>query len=303
MILKAMPKRDFRISVKQYAPRSLMTKCPGTPPIWVTNLVSGGSNMSLAGVMVQAGRHFADSLNMEVFSGNATRRQEATKLAWMLVAMIRPELNEEFLEINDPGDGDIKRLASEILGVGAALELLRIQGAIDARTIRKISTRFDYEANAVGGAGRVLIEAKGTSNCSTIHEHRKSFASKIASLSKQGASRGYSRAIGIIFSTWTKGSPRGIDVEIMDPEGKKESLFEESVREIIKFYARRFDETAGLPEAAERLYRLASYDLLFQANSPISEYVGADTVSEHIFNRSSFVFALRSKPRTFWGTF
>ena len=62
--------------------------------------------MSLAGVMVQAGRHFADSLNMEVFSGNATRRQEATKLAWMLVAMIRPELNEEFLEINDPGDGD-----------------------------------------------------------------------------------------------------------------------------------------------------------------------------------------------------
>ena len=110
---------------------------------------------------------------------------------------------------------------------------------IDGRTIRKISAGFDFDAIERGGAGRVLIEAKGTFRDATTSDHRTSIYNKILN---EGLPRGYSRAIGVITSLWTSTDVRDFDVEICDPEEPAEGHFEQAVREIIRFYARRFEE-------------------------------------------------------------
>ncbi len=304
MKLNAIPQSSFTITAKVYAPRKLMTPCPSPQPTWVTDLVANGASMTLESLIVQAGRHFADKLNMAVFTGSDTRRQQATRLAWTLVSMMGPTVSASKLEVVNPGDADVQRLASEILGVGAALELLRLKQVVDARTLRKLSGRFDYEANGPKGMGRVLIEAKGTSNQVSVQQHRASFKSKLTAegLLKPGALRGYSRAIGIIFSMWESGSNRGKDIEIMDPEETPEQRFQESVREIIKYYARRYDETAGLPKAAARLYEAGTSSTLFHGANSVDS-LGRPKELRHTFNRSSFVLASRNEEHTYWGTF
>jgi hypothetical protein len=83
-------------------------------------------------------------------------------MAWTIISLISPRVITGQLVVEDPLDGDIKRLCSEILGVGMSLEILRKKRVIDGRTIRKISAGFDFDANQRGEGGRVLIEAKGT---------------------------------------------------------------------------------------------------------------------------------------------
>jgi hypothetical protein len=61
----------------------------------------------------------------------------------------------------------------------------------------------------------------------------------------QGLPRGYSSAIGVITSLWTATDVRDFDVEICDPEEPAENHFEEAVREVIRFYARRFEEAVA----------------------------------------------------------
>jgi hypothetical protein len=117
--------------------------------------------MQLADVLVQAGRHFADRVNPDAFARGFTTRQVATAMAWTIISLISPTVASNQLLVEDPVDGDIKRLCSEILGVGMSLEVLR-KSVIDGRTIRKISAGFDFDAIERGGGGRVLIEAKGT---------------------------------------------------------------------------------------------------------------------------------------------
>lgn len=173
----------------------------------------------------------------------------------------------------------MKRLCSEVLGVGVALEFLRQHCGIDGRTIRKIGSklatkpataadRFDYEAFGVNGGQLVLIEAKGTFSNAYSTGHRSSIADKILNL---GLPRGYDRAIGIICSTWVLGEKRLFDVQICDPERKPEDRRQEAVREVVRFYAKRFDESVGRLEGTKLLYRIAEHENLFPRDIVLPE--------------------------------
>src|ERR1035438_4920107 len=104
--------------------------------------------------------------------------------------MVVPYVSNDQLFVVDPNDADIKRLCSEVLGVGMALEFLRSRGNVDGRTIRKIGEAFDYEAYGPNGGGRIRIEAKGTFNDVSTSEHRRSIVNKITN---SGLGRGYDR--------------------------------------------------------------------------------------------------------------
>jgi hypothetical protein len=224
--------------------------------------------MSLTSLSVQAGRHFSDRVNVDVFSSATTRRQVASTIAWTLISMVRPSVEQDRLFVVDPRDSDIKRLCSEILGVGAALEVLSRCRVIDGRTIRKLADSFDYQALGRDGVGRLYIEAKGTFNDASCAKHRKSFADKLSGAGLVNSQfRGYSQAIGIIFSVWTYSQVRTYDVELLDPEGEPEHHFDEAVREVIRFYARRLDEVGTLRVRAIRLFELADSPRLLRLDT------------------------------------
>jgi len=186
-------------------------------------------------------------------------------MAWTIVSLIAPTVTSGQLVVEDPLDGDIKRLCSEILGVGMSLEALRKTGVIDGRTIRKLSAGFDFDAIEKGGGGRVLIEAKGTFSDASTSEHRKSIYGKILS---GGLPRGYRRAIGVIASLWTASDMRSFDLEICDPEEPAEDHFKDAVREVIRFYARRFEEAVAVPRGVELLLSAAESLELFDKTAP-----------------------------------
>jgi len=226
--------------------------------------------LQLVDILVQAGRHFSDRVNPDAFTAGSTRRQLATAMAWTIISLVAPAVISGQLVVEDPMDGDIKRLCSEILGVGMSLEVLRKKGVIDGRTIRKISAGFDFDAIETGGGGRVLIEAKGTFRDASTSEHRNSIYDKIVN---QGLPRGYRRAVGVIASLWTAADMRDFDLEICDPEEPADNHFEEAVREIIRFYARRFEEAVAVKEGVELLFHSASDPDLFDKAqaSPLPE--------------------------------
>jgi len=154
----------FRISVRENASDKLGYACPGKAPTWVANLLSKGASLSLPSLIFEAGKHFSNRINTNVITGSSTKREKAAALAWAIISMVNPYIEGTQLWVENPGDPDVSRLCSEILGVGAALELLVSSRVIDGRTIRKRSSRFDYDANTRGGSKRVYIEAKGTFN-------------------------------------------------------------------------------------------------------------------------------------------
>jgi hypothetical protein len=243
--LSAVPGQMFHVQVREYKPtkKNASRRCPtGQTPPWLPTLCDKGKTLSLPPLVDHAGAHFVDSVNQAAFSGGATRQQEAAALAWALISMIKPSVKQGKLWVQDPEDSDIKRLCSEILGVGAGLHLLTAVNAIDFRTIKKISKDFDYEAYSPSSE-RVLIESKGTFDGVSLAEHRKSFAKKLknAGFLAPTAQRSYSNAIGIIFSTWST-SERGYDVELLDPIRPGETFREEHIRAAIRYYARRFQE-------------------------------------------------------------
>ena len=121
--------------------------------------------------------------------------------------MAFPSVLNDQLVVVDPIDSDIKRLCSEVLGVGFALELLRSRGVVDGRTIRKLGARFDYEAFGSNGGARVRIEAKGTFSDASTSSHRKSIADKI---SNSGLPRGYPDSQG----SRTRSTSRAGDTQI-----------------------------------------------------------------------------------------
>lgn len=306
--LNLLPISDtaFQVSVQEYPLNDPSRRCPKSPK-WVTDLVKNGQSMSLSSLIVQAGRHFSDTLNMEVSDGSATRRQLATTLAWTIIAMVRPTESNNRLVVLDPEDSDIKRLCSEILAVGAALELVRSQGRIDGRTIHKLSNRFDFQARERNGKGTTLIEAKGTFKGVSKGGkggQRASFFSKLP----PGKPRGYNRAIGVIFSTWTDAVRRGCDVELLDPEGEPITVFEETVREVIRFYARRFDEVVGKQEAAEIMLSLANSRQLMRGDEPL--FARMDVRHRRTFSRGAMILRWRSAGahrgkdiQEYWGGF
>ena len=238
-----IPPETFKISARKNATTKAGRKCPVPDPQWLTDLIATGCELQMQDLVVQAGRHFADGVNRNIFGPATTRRQAATAIAWTVVSMAFPSVLNDQLVVVDPIDSDIKRLCSEVLGVGFALELLRSRGVVDGRTIRKLGARFDYEAFGSNGGARVRIEAKGTFSDASTSSHRKSIADK---MSNSGLPRGYDSSIGIIASLWTAGAARPFDVEICDPEREPEDHFREAVREVIRFYARRFDESVAI---------------------------------------------------------
>jgi len=265
-----VPSPTFSLIVRKNNTSKPIRRCPVADPPWLTSLLSSGCNLQLADVLVQAGRHFSDRVNPGAFTAGPTRRQLATAMAWTIISLISPTVTLGQLVVEDPMDGDIKRLCSEILGVGMSLEVLRKRGVIDGRTIRKISAGFDFDAIETGGGGRVLIEAKGTFRDASTSEHRTSIYNKIVN---EGLPRGYRRAVGVISSLWTAADMRDFDLEICDPDEPAENHFEEAVREIIRFYARRFEEAVAVQEGAELLFLAASSPDLFDKTkaSPLRE--------------------------------
>jgi hypothetical protein len=256
----SIPTSSFNIIARKNATNRVARRCPVPDPDWLTKLVANGSALQLEDVVLQAGRHFSDRVNRQIFSSNPSQRQAATAIAWTILSLVGPSVTNSQLIVEDPLDGDVKRLCSEVLGVGIALEVLRKRAVIDGRTIRKLAGSFDYEANGRDGGGRIMIEAKGTFNDASTSGHRTSIWNKINSGSLP---RGYDRAIGIIGSLWTASQVRDFDVEICDPEREPESHFEEAVREVIRFYARRFDESVGSKEGTALLFAVAEDARLF----------------------------------------
>jgi hypothetical protein len=260
--------------------------CPaGAAPAWVKGLLKNGQKLSLPPLIDHAGSHFVDCINQSAFATGSTRQLEATALAWAIISMVRPTVRQKQLWVEDPGDGDIKRLCSELLGVGAGLHLLTAAKVIDFRTIIKLSGDFDYEAFAPDGK-RVLIEAKGTFNGVSLNPHRKSFAKKLKNTGflKPGASRGYSSAVGIVFATWST-AKRGFDVELLDPERTGEVFREEYIRSVIRYYARRFGEDLRNQEGAKRLYDLSKSPHLFSGEEPLLRKLGSDKHESRVFYR------------------
>lgn len=260
--------------------------CPaGAAPSWVKGLLKNGQILSLPPLIDHAGSHFVDCINQSAFTTGSTRQIEATALAWAIISMVKPTVRQKQLWVEDPGDGDIKRLCSELLGVGAGLHLLTAAKVIDFRTIDKLSSDFDYEAFAPDGK-RVLIEAKGTFNGVSLNPHRKSFAKKLKNVGflKPGAPRGYSSAIGIVFATWST-AKRGFDVELLDPERPGEVFREEYIRSVIRYYARRFGEDLRNQEGAKRLNDLSKSSHLFSGDEPLLRKLGSDRHESRVFYR------------------
>ncbi|GMV20043.1 MAG: hypothetical protein AMXMBFR56_82670 [Polyangiaceae bacterium] len=275
----------------------------------VAALVNNGATLRLEDVLVQAGRHFADTLNPSVIPGSDTRRQKATALAWYVLAMLDPSVQGGQLVVSAPGDPDIQRLGMEVLGVGMGIELLRSQGQIDARTLRKTHGTFDFEACGRGGQSRIAIELKGSLNGASIGKHQTSFRGKLRTagfLSPGGLARGYNAAIGLIFSAWSMtGGTRGNDFQLLDPSGDAENSRDDAIRSAIRFYARRYDEVAGLPRAAAMLDALAAVDAPIEEIPDLAPWLGRDAGhrAERRFNRASLTFEFEEGESTYWGGF
>src|SRR5271165_6526673 len=139
-----IPSDGFSLAVRKNGTNRAARRCPTPDPSWLTTAIEKGCQLQLENVVLQAGRHFTDRVNPDAFSAGTTRRQASTAIAWTIISLIAPEVSGSQLVVEDPMDGDIKRLCSEILGVGMTLEVLRKKRVIDGRTIRKISAGFDF---------------------------------------------------------------------------------------------------------------------------------------------------------------
>lgn len=303
MSLSSVPSQPFEVTVKTWAPTKY-SGCP-SPPQWLKDLVKDGATLQLGAVLIQAGRHFADALNPEVLPGTGSRRQKATQLAWYLIATMNPTVVGNRLVVERPGDTDIQRIASEVLGVGAGLELLRSQERIDARTLDKdnVGGSFDFTASPRGGIGKIKIELKGCLD-GNRGRHQASFWKKLenSGLLKPGAARGYSSAIGLIFSGWTKAQTSGADFQIVDPEVEPLNDDDSAIRAVIKFYARRLDQDFRLDEGAKRLWDLSQLTQPLRDLRQSKEVLGrhpSQNRRERVFNRTQ----LELGSRTFWGGF
>ena len=253
--LSSVPSQVFEAIVRKSSPQSCKTKNPK----WVSDAISNNVQLTLQNVLIQAGRHFSDRVNPATFVG-AKGRQAATALAWTICGMVAPSVLSKRLVVEDPRDPDVKRLCSEIFGVGLGLEVLRKCGVIDARTLRKKSSRFDFEARRPKGKGLIRIEVKGTFNNVSGTAHRASIQKKIEA---QGNARNYDGNIGIIAALWTVAMQGKFDIELSDPERTPRDHFEQTVRDMIRFYAFRFDEAVGNEDGVKSLLAIADDPGLF----------------------------------------
>lgn len=311
MTLRHIPTRPFIFRLKQ----SKGASCASLPS-GLQHALQHGVKMDLELVMHQAGRHFADSINPAVLPGSGTRRQKAAELAWFLLAMLDPKVvdapipnqkgakgkppkSEPRLVVVKPDDQDIQRLATEIFGVGATLELLRQQRVVDGRTFTKQSSRFDFEANEVGGGGRVRIEAKGTLNGVSSSAQRRSIRNKLTNVGGT-----YSRSLGVIVNLSTSASSKHRDAELLDPPGDAQDDRDGALRAAIRHYARVYDNDIQLERAATFLWELAAQPVPIEQLPSLDDWLSYQPRTsrvEHRFNRASLVLDLGHQLLEFWG--
>jgi hypothetical protein len=169
----------------------------------------------------------------------------------------------------------------------------------------KLGGRFDFQAKSPVDRTDVYIEAKGTMNGASVDKHRASFSGKLTEpgVITTANPRGYSRAIGVIFSIWTDDvTERGADVELLDPEYDAEHDFEGMVREIIAFYATVLDEAVGKPNGANELISASRSRDLFNEDSEAPIDINLSGRFPIAFHSSTF--RLKADiDRTFMGTF
>jgi hypothetical protein len=304
--LGTIPNDTFTVTIKEYESRKPARRCPGLTPEWVIDAVDDGLEMSLGSLLFQSGLHFARKLNPTVMTGSATNRQKAMALAWALFSMVSPYIKDDQLWVKNVDDLDVKRLCSEVLGVGAALQTLVQCQVVDGRTFEKLGGRFDFQAKSPVDRTDVYIEAKGTMNGASLDKHRASFSGKLSAPGVLTASnpRGYSRAVGVIFSIWTDDcTERGADVELLDPEHPAEDAFEEMVREVIAFYATVLDEVVGKANGASQLLAASKSRNLFvkDGEAPIDINVSGRFPID--FHSSTLRLRTGKTSRTFMGTF
>jgi hypothetical protein len=303
--LATIPNDSFTVSVQEYQSKFATRRCPGLSPEWVIDAVDDGLEMTLGSLLFQSGLHFARKLNPTVVTGSATERQKAMGLAWAIFSMVSPYIHDDQLWVKNVGDLDVKRLCSEVLGVGAALQTLVQCGVVDGRTLCKLGGRFDFQAKSPVDRTDVYIEAKGTMNGASLNKHRGSFSGKLTEPGVITAAnpRGYSRAVGVIFSIWTDDvTERGADVELLDPEYDSEQDFEGMVREVIAFYATVLDEAVGKPSGANELLTVSKSRDLFSKDSEAP--IDIDVSGRFPINFHSSTLRLKADiDRTFMGTF
>src|SRR4030088_1379153 len=105
-----IPSPTFSPIVRKNITNRVARRCTVADPDWLTSLLNTGCGMQLADVLVQAGRHFADRVNPGAFAPGSTDRQLATAMAWTIISLISPRVITGQLVVEDPLDGDIKRL-------------------------------------------------------------------------------------------------------------------------------------------------------------------------------------------------
>jgi hypothetical protein len=88
----------------------------------------------------------------------------------------------------------------------------------------------------------------------------------------------------------------------MDPGEVGEPDYEQSVRELIRYYAARYREVAGILRAAERLEELSKRRDLFDQGSDFTEILGRGG-PVNFFSRSSLTLEGSVPARTYWGSF
>lgn len=294
------------MSVQEYPSKLANRRCPGNAPGWVIDAVDNGLEMCLGSLLFQSGLHFARKLNPSVMTGSATKRQKAMALAWAIFSMVSPYIKNDQLWVKNVDDLDVKRLCSEILGVGAALQMLVQCEVVDGRTLCKLGGRFDFQAKSPVDRKDVYIEAKGTMNGASLGKHRASFSNKLTTpgVITVANPRGYSRAIGVIFSIWTDDVvQRGADVELLDPEYGSEQAFEEMVREVIAFYATVLDEAVGKPGGANELMAISKSPELFRKDSEAPIDINVSGRFPLKFQSSTLRLKAETTVRTFMGTF
>ncbi len=299
----------FSARVTEYRPRNSKNKkkpvvhCPGPTPAWLSTAKANGVVVDLAGVVAQAGRHFASSANpANAGVSGVTARQFSNTVAWYLMSMLDPHLNAAGELILSPtGDPDVQRVAMELFGVGGALELLRSLKVVDGRTLRKLAGRFDFEATLRGQTSKVLIEVKGTLDDASRGAHQRSIRDKLNDTTHV-PTRGYSRAIGVIFFGWTtKTGARREDFQIADPEFDESSSPEPVHRAIVAHYADLF-ETAGLQEAADRLRSVSESEGWPPPPARLRELIGEQpSLIRHRFSRTHHIVVLDGEENEYWG--
>ena len=87
----------FNISVRENASRETKYSCPGERPAWDSKLLSQGASLSLPSLIFQAGQHFSKRINPSVIMGSSTKREKASGLAWALISMINPYIEDDLL--------------------------------------------------------------------------------------------------------------------------------------------------------------------------------------------------------------